>query len=648
MSFYVQQAKFAMLADGIPRINVENVELTADQLALYVKNAEGFTSLLLLGYVQSGKTNGMIMTLAKLIESGYRHFVILTGNDNELYDQTYERVECTNLGVHLIGKEQLNEVKLSEVDQDSNRIIVFVVQKYGTYLQRLNNIFETTGEPFIVIDDEADQASLDTNKNNTNNDPSIINAHISSILKNDFAKAYIQVTATPYALLLQERDDIFRPKRTFILEPGDGYIGGEELFLKGDSNRYHRTYDITNMIFRDDVGIPNALVDSICNFIIAATLIRLGGFGKSLSFLAHIDHTQITHENTSEAIRYIVTRIHNTVKGYIRTRKETELILKLKTEYEDILRTYQSSVSFDKVIDYLVYSLENVNNQIVNSNYKQEISYNRMYTIIIGGNKLSRGITIKNLITTYYCRNSATPNMDTVNQHARMYGYRAEIKDVMRIFTTSQIVSDFEQITRSDMLLRNYLSDYPDSNIIPINHNTRLRTTRANVVPNNTVLQFTTRKTAFPHYPIYDDDTVEVDTQELDTILCDYNTEKFGHLISIDMACDILNRIRYTSTLNEEWNHEAIIALLRNNAHELHNQIKMIIRRDSEVSHNEERGIASVLSGTDNIIYDDHLPILFLYRLNGHAKDGWADKPFWVPIFRMPSSGGQCITLQCY
>ncbi|MCO5386089.1 MAG: DEAD/DEAH box helicase family protein [Desulfosporosinus sp.] len=256
MSFYVTQAKFAMISDGIPRVNIDSVEQTANHLAAYVRDTPGLNSLLLLGFVQSGKTNGMIMTLAKLIEFGYRHFVILTGNDNDLYEQTYTRVECTNLGVHLVGKEQLNGANLLEIDQDSTRIIVFVVQKYGAYINRLNDIFETTGEPFVVIDDEADQASLDTNKNNPNNDTSIINGHISSMLRNTFAKAYIQVTATPYALLLQERDDIFRPKRTFILEPGNGYVGGEELFLLPESNKYHRIYDMNDMIFRDDVNMP--------------------------------------------------------------------------------------------------------------------------------------------------------------------------------------------------------------------------------------------------------------------------------------------------------------------------------------------------------------------------------------------------------
>lgn len=102
-----------MNSDGIPLKNIENVEKISEQLVKYVKVESELTSLLLLGYVQSGKTNGMIMTLAKLIETGYRYYVILTGNDNDLYDQTYTRIECTNLGVRMIDKSQIGRVRES-------------------------------------------------------------------------------------------------------------------------------------------------------------------------------------------------------------------------------------------------------------------------------------------------------------------------------------------------------------------------------------------------------------------------------------------------------------------------------------------------------------------------------------------------------
>lgn len=647
MGFYVQQARFAMQADGIPNENIVSVERTAEELVDYVNGTPDFKSLLLLGYVQSGKTNGMIMTLSKLIESGYRYFIILTGNDNDLYDQTYTRIECTNLGVHLVKKEQLNSISILDLAQDEERIIVFVVQKYGTYLESVRAIFEVADRPFIVIDDEADQASLNTNINNPQSDPSTINRHISSLLRNVLAKAYIQVTATPYALMLQDRDDIFRPKRTFILEPGNGYIGGEELFISEESRKYNRIYDIRDMVFLDDFNWPTALVESTCNFIIAATLKRLSGYSKSLSFLVHIDHTQITHENASETIRYIITRLHIAIKEYIRTRNETVLISALRKEYEDILRTYTTTITFDSVLGYLMHSLENVNNQIVNSNYKQQISYNRMYTIIIGGNKLSRGITIKNLITTYYCRNTASPNMDTVNQHARMYGYRAEIQDVMRIFTTQQIIDDFANITNADMKLRNYLSENPNTQIIPITHNSRVNATRASVVPNNELLRFTSGMTVFPHHPIYNDDEVKRHTSEIDLIINELNTEKHGQIVELSLALEVLDRIRYDSLSNEEWNREAIIALLKNMSSDIGGQIRVIIRKNSDLSRNTTRGLGAVLSSGDNEIIDKKMPILFLYKLNGHATHGWNDKAFWVPVFRMPSEGNDCVTIQC-
>ncbi|WP_085829286.1 Z1 domain-containing protein [Clostridium massiliodielmoense] len=648
MGFYAEQAKFSMNSDGIPLKNIENVEKISEQLVKYVKGESELTSLLLLGYVQSGKTNGMIMTLAKLIETGYRYYVILTGNDNDLYDQTYTRIECINLGVRMIDKSQLDSTSIQDITQDLDKINVFVVQKYGTYLKSLNKLFEVLDEPFIIIDDEADQASLNTNINNPNTNPSTINGYIASLLRNAFAKAYIQVTATPYALMLQEQNDAFRPKKTFILEPGDGYVGGEKLFLENDSSKYHRVYNINDMIFLNDVSLPKALIDATCNFIVAATLKRLSGYNKSLSFLIHIDHTQITHENASDAIRYLLTRIHNVIKQYRKTMEETILITTLRKEYENLLETCKNRLEFKKIIDYLAYGLENVNNQVINSNYKEQISYNRMYTIIIGGNKLSRGITIKNLITTYYCRNTSSPNMDTVNQHARMYGYRYELEDVMRIFTTNQIIDDFTNITNTDIKLRQYLKENSDTTLIPINHNVRLKATRTSVIPNRELLKFTSGMTVFPHFPIYNDTGVETDTKELDILLKDYNMEKAGQIVPIDVAIQILMRIRYNKISNEKWNHEAIIALLKNKVSEIDGKIRVIVRKNSKISRNDVRGMGSVLSGTDNEFTDELLPILFMYRLNGDSDQGWDNKEFWVPIFRMPNKGTECVTIQCF
>jgi hypothetical protein len=401
------------------------------------------------------------------------------------------------------------------------------------------------------------------------------------------------------------------------------------------------------MIFSEDISIPEALIAATCNFLVVATLKRLNNFNKSLSFLIHIDYTQITHENASEAISYLITRLHNAIKEFKRTENETHLINILRQEYENLLTTCHVNTQFKEVIDYLFHSLENVNKQIINSNYKKQISYNRMYTIIIGGNKLSRGITIKNLITTYYCRNSSNPNMDTMNQHARMYGYRENIKDVMRIFTTRQIIEDFKDITRADLELKNFLLENPDAKLIPINHNNRINATRSSVVPNRRLLEFKNGMSCFPHNPIYDDMNIEEDTSNIDSILESYGDERLGHNISIDMVCRILNIIRYESISNEQWNHDAIIALLKNKALEINNQIKIIIRRNSNVSHNEMRGISTILSGADNLIYDDNMPILFMYRLNGNESNGWANKPFWVPTFRMPNIGVNCITIQC-
>ena len=642
MSFHVKQARFSMKSDGIPLENIQSVEETANNVVTYISSQDGFQSVLLLGYVQSGKTNGMIMSLAKMIEAGYKFFVVLTGNDNDLYKQTYDRIECTNLGITLINKKGLGRVPQEYLD--GSKIVVFVVQKYGTYLNDLFEILAGVESNYIVIDDEADQSSLNTNVNDIYAQPSTINAWIAQILSRTKCKAYLQVTATPYALLLQQREDMFRPKCTFILEPGNGYFGGQELFLGEDSKKYHRIYEASQMDFSQEQPIPIALVKALCNFLVATTLKRLDECSETLTFMIHIDHTQFTHEVIQSTINYILAQISLAVRKYIEDGKKTLYISILHEEYVDILKTYRSSFEFNEVLEFLKYGLDNVNSQIVNANNKDQISYNKMYTIIIGGNKLSRGITIKNLITTYYTRNANNPNMDTVNQHARMYGYREEVKDVIRVFTSPQILEDFTNITTWDMELRQYLLDNPTSDVIPITHNPRISATRGNVIPNNTVIKFNKGLTVFPHRVIYNDAQVLKTTQEIDELLNIYDERREGHEVGGDIICNLLSKIRYLPDKNEKWDTLAIMTVIQQkNMNGL-----LMVRRGSKITRNSLRGLSAVLSGADNEIFSDNKPILFLYRLDGNSEGEWDDKAFWVPIFRMPATGDTCITVQSY
>lgn len=642
MSFYLKQAKFSMISDGVPQEDFNKVDEVAKELVEYICSSNNIVSTLLLGYVQSGKTNGMIMALAKLIDSNFECFVVLTGNDNDLYEQTYERIKSVNLGINLIKKNEISSYKFSH-----DGIVVFIVQKYGTYLEALGTVIRSCNKRFIVIDDEADQASLNTKINDPKSDPSTINNLIVNVLKEKKCKGYIQVTATPYALMLQEKDNLFRPQKTFILEPGESYVGGEELFLQNYSYKYHKIYKLENMSYCENDVVPDAMFDAVCNFLIAATLKRICGFSKGMSILIHMDYQKIVHETNSQTIYGILEIIESAIKKFIKTGVKTTYIDKLEKEYFNILTTAQEKCEFEEILEYLQHAIKNTDIQVINSDNNKKISYNSTYTILIGGNKLSRGITIKNLITTYYCRDVISPNMDTVNQHARMYGYRKDIKDVMRIFTTSEIINDFKNITNADLQLRKYLSENPLSTVIPITHNDRLNASRKNVIPNNALLKFTNGMTIFPHYPINDSSVIN-DTKKIDRLLKQYDEQREGYVVSIDLAYSILNTIRYNINNNETWNSDAVISVLKYKEKSLDGKIKIILRRNSQISYNKTRGIGAILSEIDNQILDIKFPILFLYRLDGKKEKGWKGNSFWVPVFRMPKNTKECITIQCY
>lgn len=197
---------------------------------------------LMFGRIQSGKTNSLIASLAMSADNGYKCFIVLTSDNLWLYQQTISRLRQSLPGITVVGKEEWAD----NTDSIKNKLqlngVVFVSTKNVTNLKKLTKTIINTKadtQPTIIFDDEADQASLNTNIGKEEDDPSKINALISELRKNFRIKTYVQVTATPQALFLQGLASLYRPEFTVLLEPGEGYIGGD-IFLMGKKVNYYR------------------------------------------------------------------------------------------------------------------------------------------------------------------------------------------------------------------------------------------------------------------------------------------------------------------------------------------------------------------------------------------------------------------------
>ena len=187
------------------------------------------TNGLIYGLVQSGKTGVLTATGAIGADEGYKTIIILTSDIDPLYDQTLGRAQEAFPGMDILGKKDIHDVD-SFLQRIKANTCAIVVTKNSSLLRALIQNFKVgnvKGLGCLLIDDEADQASLNTKAKSTDGTRSAINQLIGDIRAFFDKNTYLQVTATPQALFLQEGDHAFRPKFTVLSHPGADYVGGE-------------------------------------------------------------------------------------------------------------------------------------------------------------------------------------------------------------------------------------------------------------------------------------------------------------------------------------------------------------------------------------------------------------------------------------
>ncbi len=167
---------------------------------------------LIYGRVQSGKTAVILTTMALAADNGYNKFIVMTSDNNSIYDQTLGRIKEALDSFQVFGKREFDN---NTAPNNSNTLpLVLVSSKNPKRLKKVSDIIyqlNWENESVIIIDDEADQASLDTTVNNQNKPASPVNQEIVNLRSTLSYHSYLQTTATPQALLLQDNQSAFRP-----------------------------------------------------------------------------------------------------------------------------------------------------------------------------------------------------------------------------------------------------------------------------------------------------------------------------------------------------------------------------------------------------------------------------------------------------
>ncbi|MGO3773758.1 Z1 domain-containing protein [Corynebacterium variabile] len=468
---------------------------------------------LVVGFVQSGKTTNFLSVIAKAADEGYRLIVVLAGMTNSLREQTQERlldslVSYTDKDWTLLtGKERDfsgsdNGAKLLN---DNERQLV-VIKKNGPRLAKLNRWLDGVARkqgklnvPVLVIDDEADQASVNVmTSTEEKKRRSAINAQISNLV-NRPRTSYIAYTATPFANILinpNDESDLYPENFITVLPRPKGYFGAAQLFGRDavigedPAEIGDQTLSVIRDIPSEDVDdvrppskgieswspdLPDSLRDAVRWFLLAtaARWVR-GQDQKHSSMLVHSSPRILAHQQLADVVEDAVTDFRGSMSAPT-FRKDLEEFWDRETSIQEQNPGYAPAISFTQVWDILPDVLDDVSFIVDNGQSNQRLDYSngRQTVIAVGGNTLSRGLTLEGLVCSYFARVSRT--YDTLLQMGRWFGFRHGYEDLVRIWMTPSLAEWYKDLATIEEDLRRDLGRYADDNLTPAQFQAKIR-----------------------------------------------------------------------------------------------------------------------------------------------------------------------------
>jgi len=511
---------------------VESVHSSSDRIVSLLPPPMGTSGAdyhargLTLGYVQSGKTTNFISVIAKAADRGYRVFVVLSGITDALRNQTQERVNDllignqTNLWYRLTTVNTLSpegtlingdfdtspaghSIRNAAVNMSSENVrFIAVVKKNVNRLRQLRDWLDAVPpellrqRPILVIDDEADQASLNTARKERNQ--TRINGLITEINRNPKI-AYVAYSATPFANLLQdpspESPSSLYPKDFIVSLPRpEGYFGAEELFGRSDEGEGPNSEGLDIIRKIDDDEVVAMKPASGRGAVYAWNPVMHAGLREAIQWFiiataARRARHQVSHHSTMLIHTSSLSEAHYRLVGIVKSELDSmssldeETLAKFRALY---LREQQAVPASD-------FNNETISWNEVQSRIQQVVRESRIVmdnfrsldrlvygsespetVIVVGGNTLSRGLTLEGLCSSYFVRSSSA--YDTLLQMGRWFGYRSGYEDLCRIWIANDLATWFRDLSLVESEIRSDMQRYDVEELTPMEVGVRIRT----------------------------------------------------------------------------------------------------------------------------------------------------------------------------
>lgn len=551
--FYWGRYKSDLLRQGWSHHVVNSLDKVTDQildrLGDPLNETEWSKRGMVMGDVQSGKTSNYNGLICKAADSGYKLVILLTGTLESLRRQTQERLDSGFVGLESAGivnrTRQRRPVGVGIIDPEkcpgvftstisdfkeatANQLgfklksysepVLLVVKKNKRILENLTNwltIYNANNAgkinlPLLLIDDEADNASVNTNPKKA----TAINASIRTLLKVFPRSSYVGFTATPFANIFINpettsemlSDDLFPRDFIYTLDAPTNYFGASRIFgeysnpkhlisindaehifgeiTTTDKLKYNNTEATPIVLTVDSIvdEVPTSLIDAVhCFLLINAIMDLRDNSPKHRSMLVNVSHYTNIQNQVADIVDGILRRIQEDIRHY-------SMLVDIDSQKNSTMSTIRSlyekeyvdcGVTWDEIKSVLASSSLPIHTCTVNqksggasldySQYKDD----GKRVIAVGGNSLARGITLEGLSVSYFYRR--TQMYDALLQMGRWFGYRTGYEDLFRIWISDASSDWYSYISVASDELRDSIRQMQNSRLKPADVGLRIR-----------------------------------------------------------------------------------------------------------------------------------------------------------------------------